>query len=263
MKFIDWFKYDSTVPCVGGGQVEIWKFDYNYDRDAFDEWAKHFRNQYCKDEDIDQLKRPTGKNREDYLLDIKFPDKFRAPGPSTRSGDFAEILVADFLEYIEKYWTPRTRYDRKVNKDMSTPGSDVIAIKLNNNLQGNELLVFEVKARIASDSNDLNKAIKDSSKDPSRIAESLNAMSTRFYYDNDMVSYNKINRIQQIINNANRSCFYGAALVCSANLYSEELASNADVSVHPQQTNLRLLLIKSKDLKTIVHSLYSWAAYEA
>ena len=266
MEFTNWFEYDSTVPCIGSGQVEIWKFNYKHDIDALNEWANHFRNQYCSDKDIDQLRKPTGKNREDYLLDFKFPDKSKAPGPSTRSGDFAEILIADFLEYIEKYWTPRTRYDRKVNKDMSTPGSDVIAIKIKNDSNGNpcdELVVFEVKSRIASLSNDLNKAIKDSSKDPLRIAESLNAMSTRFYYDRDQESYDKIERIQQMINIAKKSCSYGAALVCSSSLYNQQLASDADISNHPQKTNLRLLLVSADDLKNVVHSLYSRAAHEA
>ena len=266
MEFTNWFEYDSTVPCIGGGQVEIWKFNYQYDIDAFDEWAKHFRNQYCSDKDLDRLRKPTGKNREDFLLDFKFPDKSNPPGPSTRSGDFAEILIADFLEYIEKYWTPRTRYDRKVNKDMSTPGSDVIAIKIKNMPNGNpcdELVVFEVKSRIASTSNDLNKAINGSSKDPLRIAESLEAMSTRFYYDRDQESYDKIGRIQQMINIAKKPCSYGAALVCSNNLYNQQLVSGADVTNHPQNANLRLLLVKANDLRAIVHSLYSWTAHEA
>ncbi len=254
------------TPCKGGGQVEVWKFDYEYDKEAFDEWANHFRNQYCKDKDIDHLKRPTGKNREDYLLGFKFPDKIKKPGVMTRSGDFAEILVDDFLEYVEKYWTPRTRYDRRVNKDISTPGSDVIAIKIRNDSHGNpqdELLVFEVKGRIASKTNDLNKAICGSCEDPLRIAESLNAMSTRFHCEGDLVSEDKIVRIQQMINIQRKSCSYGAALVCSTELYNSGLISNADVSVHPQGINLRLLMIKAKDLKTIVHSLYSWAAHEA
>ncbi len=266
MEFTNWFEYDSTVPCIGGGQVEIWKFNYQYDIDAFDEWAKHFRNQYCSDKDIDQLRKYTGKNREDYLLDFIFPDKHQALGPSTRSGDFAEILITDFLEFVQKYWTPRIRYDRKDNRNTPTKGSDVIAIKIKDDPQGNpcdELIVYEIKARISSKKNDLNEAIKHSSKDLLRIAESLNKAANRFFYDRDQESYDKIGRIQQMINIAKKPCSYGAALVCSNNLYNQQLVSDADVTNHPQNANLRLLLVKANDLRAIVHSLYSWAAHEA
>jgi len=55
----------------------------------------------------------TGDTPGEYLLKKKFPDHKEAPGPSIRSGDFAEILVADYIEYKLGYWCPRQfRYDK-------------------------------------------------------------------------------------------------------------------------------------------------------
>jgi hypothetical protein len=54
----------------------------------------------------------TGLTKAEYLIQRKFPDARNAPGPSIRAGDFAEILVADYVEYKLGYWCPRKlRYD--------------------------------------------------------------------------------------------------------------------------------------------------------
>ena len=92
-------------------------------------WATHFRSHYCPDEFLEQLAEAAGKTKAEYLRDLKFPSK-KYLGPATRAGDFAEILVADFIEYIQGYWCPRERYLLKWNTDESTKGSDVVGFKL-------------------------------------------------------------------------------------------------------------------------------------
>jgi len=70
-------------------------------------WAKHFRNHYCLDEEIDYLRQGYGYSRAEYLTKIKLPDASEAPGPSIRSGDLGKfwlliiwniILGSGFLE---------------------------------------------------------------------------------------------------------------------------------------------------------------------
>ena len=87
-------KTDEILNTADGKTVKIWELQYSQDNEILSSWAKHFRNHYCSDNQIDSLRSGTGLTRAEYLTQIKFPDSNRAPGPSIRAGDFGEILVA-------------------------------------------------------------------------------------------------------------------------------------------------------------------------
>ena len=107
---LSWLKRtNDKLQTVDGKSVEVWKIEHQPDKADLKAWAKHFRNHYCCDSQIDRLVQGTGQTKAGYLNAIKFPDEKDAPGPSIRSGDFGEILAADFLEYSLGYWVPRTR----------------------------------------------------------------------------------------------------------------------------------------------------------
>lgn len=128
-------------------------------------------------------------SKKDYLLTLKFPAQTGTPGPSVRSGDFSEILISDYLEYILNYWVPRTRYSNKINRNSSPMGSDIIGFKLFDSNETNKdiLTVIEAKASYTNTTeNRLQKAIDDSRKDNVRIAESLNAMKQRYIEINNI-----------------------------------------------------------------------------
>ena len=117
-------------------------------------WAKHFRQHYCEDALLDMLRQGTGLSRAEFLEQVKFPHASEAPGPSIRSGDFAEILIADYVEFKLGYWCPRElRYDMKWNRNESTKGCDVLGFKFVQPRRvspADELFAFEAKARCAS-----------------------------------------------------------------------------------------------------------------
>ncbi len=168
-----------TTQC--GRKAKVYSFNHDMtDEEVMSAWAKHFRNHYCDDSQIDILKAP-GQSNSEYLLEMKFPSRTQAPGPSIRAGDFAEILVADYLTYLCGYNVPRTRYDRKGVPNESTKGSDVLAFKQDAvNSRKDELLVYEVKAKLSAGPRPmLQVAIDDSKKDPVRVAESLNGIKQR------------------------------------------------------------------------------------
>ena len=72
----------------------------------------------------------TGLTKAEYLRQTLLPDRTQVPGPSLRSGDFGEILVADYIEYSLGYWCPRElRYQDRWNRNDSTKGCDVIGFK--------------------------------------------------------------------------------------------------------------------------------------
>lgn len=240
-----------------GKTVKLYELQSNIDEDILNEWASHFRGHYCSDDEIEIQIAGTGLSKAEYLKSIKFPDESVSPGPSTRAGDFAEILIADYIEYLLNYYVPRTRYDRKINRNSSPMGSDVIGFKTGEiGYLSDELIIFEVKAQASESSpkNRLQDAIYDSKKDIVRIAESLNAIKQR------LIDKNQIDKalvVQRFQNNTDRPYkrLFGAAAVHSKTSYSEALIKDATTLSHPMP-DLSLIVIQSEKLMSLVHELY-------
>lgn len=265
-KLKEWLIREEDILTDAGHTVRVFSFNYiDSDEETMSDWAKHFRNHYCSDEIIDDLKRGTGLSRKDYLLNIKFPDQTGTPGPSVRAGDFSEILISDYLEYILNYWVPRTRYFNKNNKNSSPMGTDVIGFRLfnSNETAKDTLAIIEAKSAYSrTDKNRLQNAIDDSQKDVKRIAESLNAMKHRYLEANNIENANKIERFQNYADKPYKK-IYGAAALFSTDFYNEELIRNSDVSKHTDSNNLILIVIKGDNMMALVHELYRRAADEA
>src|SRR4030042_2518472 len=97
---LKWFlDTGKRLTTADGKTVEVWEFRHRKDNAIFSAWAKHFRNHYCLDNEIDILK-PPRYARSKYLPSMKFPDHSAGLGPGIRAGDFGEILVADYLQYL-------------------------------------------------------------------------------------------------------------------------------------------------------------------
>lgn len=249
-----------------GKIVPVYEFSPNaLDDDVMSEWAMHFRRHYCSDEDLNFLKNPS-KSKSEYLETEKFPHASLAPGPSVRAGDFGEILVADYLEFIREYKVPRTRYDRKTIANESTKGSDVLGFKWNPGTLSphDELLVFEVKVKATEKSSDnvLQLAVDHSVKDEARLAESLNAMKQRLFDRRDFEGVSLVDRFQNQPDNPYKRSYGAAAVVTSTSL--DHAAYSATSSVfHPSHDELELLVIHSSQLMPLIHALYKRAADEA
>ena len=113
----------ETILTADGLVAEVWKLEREDDQAVLSAWAKHFRQHYCEDALLDKLRQSTGLSRAEFLEQVKFPHATAAPGPSIRAGDFAEILIADYLEFKLRYWCRRElRYDMKWNRNESTKG---------------------------------------------------------------------------------------------------------------------------------------------
>ena len=240
--------------------VHIWRLESSDDEDLLTEWSTHFRRHYCSDEDLDVLREGYGYTREQFLNEIKFPS-CSALGNATRSGDFCEILVADFAQYILNYYVPRTRYDRKVNPDSSTQGSDMLGFKVGEKISSSdELLVFEVKGRATNvkPENRLQKAIDDSKKDVKRITFSLNAIYQRLLEKHEYDNAKKVQRFQNVTDRPYRTTF-AAAAVQSDRSFSEELTKKVDTKEHIDP-DIYLLVIHRKDLMDFIHELYRRAS---
>lgn len=257
--YLDWLIQEKQVTTSEGKQINVYELVIQNDENILNSWAKHLREHYCADSDIDVLRTGFGLERKDYLRTIKFPDARTSPGPSVRSGDFTEILVADYVQYVLDYIVPRTRYDRKVNRNSSTMGSDLIGYKCGKKISNNdELIVFEVKAR-ASDvpptsESRLQKAIDDSNKDVVRLAETLNAVVQRLIDRRNFEDAKRVQRFQNSSDNPYRRT-YAAAAVHSNMSYSEAVLKTVSTLNHADP-DLSLIVIHCDKLMDFIHKMY-------
>lgn len=255
------------LPTTDGGTIHVFEFQHQPNDTILSAWAKHFRNHYCLDTEIDFMASGTGLNRRDYLNNIKFPSHTDAPGPSVRAGDFGEVLSADYLEYILEYWVPRTRYNNKTSRNESTRGSDVIGFKiLNDDEESLEdtLAIFETKTQFSGREPRprLQDAIDDSAKDHARRAESLNAIKQRLFDKHNLAEAMRIERFQNIEDRPFKE-LYGAVAIFTSDYYEENLLRSTVTDKHPYSKNLMLLVVKGKNLMQLVTELYRRAADEA
>lgn len=267
-KHISWLKDTGEVLNTSDGkEVKIFEFQHNSDEGILFSWGKHFRNHYCFDSDIDYLRKGYKFSRAEYLNNIKFPDPKAAPGPSIRAGDFGEVLVADYLEYLLGYWVPRTRYGDKTIRNESTKGTDIIGFRFVNNGKispKDELAVFEAKAQFSGNKAKarLQDAVDGSAKDFVRKAESLNAIKQRLHSRNELENAEKIERFQNEVDYPYTEV-YGAVALFENRLFDSKLTSSTLTSAHPNNGNLALIVIKGDQMMPLVHELYRRAADEA
>jgi hypothetical protein len=266
---LDWL-VDSgeRLTSADGVEIEVWVLQYGDDPDVLSAWAKHFREHYCDDEMLKKLIAGTGKTASEFLVETKFPDEKKAPGPSIRSGDFAEILVADYIEYKLGYWCPRQlRYDHKWSRNESTKGCDVLGfqfVKEGGADPNDELFVFESKATMSGNTpvNRLQDAVTDSGKDALREATTLNALKQRFLERGENAPALKIQRFQDMADRPFKR-ISGAAAVLNLPLYDGALISKTHTAGHFNAANLKLIIIRGETLMTLVNALYARAANEA
>lgn len=257
----------ERLKTVDGRDIAIWKFHHKKDEAVLSAWAKHFRNHYCFDKEIDYLCRGYKYSRAEYLNNIKFPDPRNAPGPSIRAGDFGEILVADFLEYLLDYWVPRTRYGNKTIRNESTKGSDIIGFHIVEDGRASSkdrLAIFEAKTQFSGNKpkTRLQDAVDSSAKDIARKAESLNAIKQRLHDLHRLGDAEKIERFQNEVDYPYQEV-YGAVALFENPLFDSNLAYSTDSSSHPHSGDLSLIVIKGDQMMKLVHELYRRAADEA
>lgn len=264
---INWLEdTGETLETADGQTVEVWEFNYEDDEDAMREWARHYREHYCSDDELPFLVEGTGKTKSQFLNEIKFPDRRAKPGPSTRSGDFAEILVADYIEYVLGYWCPRqVRYEDRMNRNVSTNGCDILGFKFVQKGKINpddELFLLESKASFRpTKANRLQDAIDGSIEDMTREGMSLSAIKQRLR-KKSLEEAAKVQRFQLQSDRPFRR-INGAAVVLEDDVYDEMDLESADASLHPNVDNLRLIVIKGISMMDLVHKLYEVAADEA
>lgn len=251
-RYIDYLKLEEIICNDEGNEIEIFHLDIRDDPEIFTEWAKQFRRNYCSDEILELMTTKIGIESSNYLNEYKLPSV-----PSTKSGDFGEILVSDFLQYFKDYLVPRTRFNSRVNKDRPTLGSDTLGYKYNPEEPHNaEVIVIEVKSS-ASGKNDskaknkLQEAINDSNKDFERVAMSIVASYEKLLFS-DQKEADIVSRFLNIIENPFKIT-YGAAAIHSNTSFDLETIRGVITKNHSGCEKLRLLVIHSEKLMDFIN----------
>lgn len=257
-------KLSSTEKTQDGVLVDIIDIVPVIDElDTMSNWAKHLRNLYCEDSKIDEYISGTGKTKSEYLNSLVFPGK-----SFIISGDFAETLVADYIEFILNYYVPRNKFLHKgANRNTSPMGIDVIGFKIQNIDLPNivdEMVTCEVKASLVGrKKKTLQNAIDDSIKDVSlRNAESLNAIKRRLIDGNNMEDAKKVERFQNPDDNPYR-LITSAIAVHSNHNWDNVVITKSNCNDHPNKGNLYLFVIKGDCLMDLAKKLYTIACDEA
>jgi len=250
-----------------GHSIEVWQLSVTGDESVLSAWAKHFREHYCADGEIDLFRDGTGLSRADYLTTLVFPDRTAAPGPSIRAGDFAEILVSDYVQFILGLWVPRGRYSEKGSRNESVKGADILGFEMPSDqaVPTDKLLVFEVKAQLSNSSyvRRLQDAVDDSSKDFLRLATTLNATKQRLHRAGDLAGMRLVGRFQNLADNP-YELNYGAAAMLSDSAFDPNVIQvSTNASNHRDSQSLSLLVIRGADLMSLVNAIYERAANEA
>lgn len=236
-----------------------------------DEWAKFLRRNYITDKKLNAHLRTISSKKEKKSDLIASVNKYYLPenkkgingGNIIRIGDFGEILIEDYLQFIEDYCVPRTKHRNKSSKNKSTFGSDVIGYKICNKQSLNnddELIVIEVKTTCTTNkSNVLQKAVNDSCLDIERVAETINKSYDQLL---DQGREDEANTVSKFLSVDPFKIKYGAAAVCDDKSYSKTKKSNyfkeLDTSKH-RGKNLLLLVVHRKRLSELISKLYERA----
>lgn len=260
-------KQAKALTLSAGGKCDVWELDVPADAACLSEWANRFRQTYCRDSDIDTLRAGTGKSRAEYLLELVFPDKSTAPGPAIRAGDFAELLVADYVEFILGYRVPRGKYAEKGSRNESVKGVDIVGFKcpvIGRPQSTDEMLTFEAKAQLGGGKykGRLQDAVDDSGKDYLRAGETLAAMKRRMHVAGEHASMLVVQRFQDAVDRPYR-LLSGAAAILSDAAFDADGIKETTIARHNNAGNLKLIVIKGKGLMTLAHAIYKRAADEA
>ncbi len=254
--FVSWLTKEQCS-FRDGTPVACWLLDWNCDDDALDEWALHIRRHYIRDKELADRCANRGEKPTTYLPRRIVPDKSQI-----RSGDFAEILISDVLEYLCKYAVPRYKQNGRKDKNSSEHGSDVIAYRIQDDVRASSddmLLAFEVKSNVSGKTEKsfrrrVEDAATDSTKDPNRVPMTLDYMIDEANKAGDV----QIGKALLRFFNKGGATFrevYGSAVITQYDTPNNALSSKLPSEVQLDGDS-PLIVVHAQKLMGLINSLY-------
>ena len=258
--YIDWFVEEKGKVIKNSVPLTCYKLDYSMEESVWENWALHIRRNYIDDEQLIDDAYVNGMSVEQYLIEYVIPQRNDEFGPTARSGDITEIIVADLLEFVFNYSVPRYKMKNRSGKANSQQGTDVIAYKFYNSDKSpnekDELIAAEVKGMLSSDTYDpIKSAIKDSQKDDHRLARSIDYCRKRLRELGATEESNEVKRFLLKPDN-NYKLSFAAAAVSSREAVDDIIVLDVlgeDLEIRSGQ---KIFYIHGKKLMELTHSIY-------
>lgn len=253
------FGLEKDIVLPNGNKIKIYKFNKDIlNEDMMNEWARGFKRNYITEENEEELYKGTGLTKQQYLEQMVFPNE----GSPVMAGDFGELLVYDYFNFVLKYYTSRTRYLDRTGPNKPIFGTDVICYNIKNiqkPSRDDKLAAAEVKthSRTKGKCEDTVKsAIKDSNKDNERLAESLNAEKRRLIDRKRLAEAKIVERFQNKTDNPYILDFFAVA-VLESQVYSEDIVIDLINNYIPENNiPINMLVIHSEELSLLIKELY-------
>ncbi|EFU80425.1 Hachiman antiphage defense system protein HamA [Mobiluncus curtisii] len=252
--FLSCLKKEGHV-LIYDAKVQCFSIEGNIDDKILQEWALHIRRHYVRDDELTDYVHVYEIDAKKHLREDCIPDI-----PQIRSGDFAEIIISDLIQFIEGYEVPRYKQHGREDKNKSEHGTDVIAYKVTNGSEANnndELLAVEVKSRSSSPNlkGAIADAARDSLKDRSRIAMTLAYYANRALAAHDTRTSTELKRFLHASEHPFKETFaIGAVVGIKDAEHSLRDKSASDLSINHGQ---RVFIIHRTRLMDLIHSIYN------
>lgn len=263
-------QFDS-IQNIEENNIEIISVQAPFDNiELIADWARSFRHKYISDEDLLEGMEDIGENEPiDFLRGMVYPENKKF-----QSGDFGEILVSEYLMYTENFWVPTLflRYSEKSNKEESTKGSDIIAIRFyqdsDHESDQDLLCIGEVKTgSTGTVRGRLQDAINDSNKDSidllsaKRGSVGLNAVKLKIKHrepqeNQDGNSYRKIARFENPIERPYQTQYVAAAVVDQKRL-NQNTVKKVVTKESQHVDSLRMIAVGVLEIQKLIDALYS------
>ena len=258
--YIDWLVEETGKVIKNSIPLTCYKLNYSMDETVLDDWALHIRKNYIDDDQLIDDASENGMPVEQYLKEYVIPQKEDELGPTARSGDITEIIVADLLEFIFDYSVPRYKMKNRSGKTTSQQGTDVIAYKFYNSDKSpnekDELIATEVKGVLSSNTYvPIKSAIVDSQKDDHRLASSIDYCRKRLRELGATEESNEVKRFLLKPDN-NYKLSFAAAAVSSRETADDIIVLDVlgeDLEIRSGQ---KIFYIHGKKLMELAHNIY-------
>lgn len=267
--FMQWLVKETPI-VINGYSCSCYKLDWTVDEKLLEDWALHIRRHYIRDDDLSKLTSFRKISTAEYLQKYKIPQftcKDRG-GPRIVPGDFAEILVADILQFLDNYIVPRYKQVLRANPYSSEQGSDVVAyrfVKGSRQPSGDdEIVIVEVKSAVSrkSDREAVRRivdAVKGSKKDRdnTRDAMTLNYLMERSLQEEDWSTAEELKRFLDRGEHPYRESFHSAVTLDAKLLTSRRIDIPDLEMVAPLGP---VVLIKACNFLNLIKDVYSRCA---
>ena len=100
-----YFIFDKSIPTSSGEEIQVYKLNSELlDDNSLNNWALGLRDNYVEEILLESLVQGTGLTQKEFLEKNIFPNHQDKLGASTMSGEFGEILVYDYINFVLKHY---------------------------------------------------------------------------------------------------------------------------------------------------------------